>query len=152
MALHEREKTGKGQVVDVALYEAVFNCMESLLPEYDRDGYVRERSGSALPGIAPSNLYPCKDGYVLIGGNADSLYQRLMTRHRPRGPARRSGAGEQRRARGADGEDRPGDRRMDFAALRSEEVLAVLEKAEVPAGASTAPPTSPPTRTSRRAA
>jgi formyl-CoA transferase len=79
MALREAEKTGKGQVVDVALYEAVFNCMESLLPEYDGDGYVRERSGSALPGIAPSNLYPCKDGYVLIAGNADSLYSRLMT-------------------------------------------------------------------------
>src|SRR5690349_4463568 len=79
MALREAEKSGKGQVVDVALYEAVFNCMESLLPEYDGDGYVRERSGSALPGIAPSNLYPCKDGYVLIAGNADSLFNRLMT-------------------------------------------------------------------------
>src|SRR5262249_48716370 len=75
MALH----SGKGQVVDVALYESGFNCTESLLPEYDAGGYVRERSGSALPGIAPSNLYPCKDGHVLIAGNADSLYQRLMT-------------------------------------------------------------------------
>jgi formyl-CoA transferase len=76
MALH----SGKGQVVDVALYESVFNCMESLLPEYDAQGYVRERSGSALPGIAPSNLYPCKDGsYVLIAGNADSLFKRLMS-------------------------------------------------------------------------
>ena len=75
MALH----SGRGQVVDVALYESVFNCMESLLPEYDAHGYVRERSGSALPGIAPSNLYPCKDGsYVLIAGNADSLFKRLM--------------------------------------------------------------------------
>ena len=80
MALHEVSRTGKGQVVDVALYEAVFNCMESLLPEYDAQGYVRERSGSALPGIAPSNLYPCRDGaYVLIAGNADSLFRRLMT-------------------------------------------------------------------------
>src|SRR6185503_7338964 len=79
LALQEVQKTGKGQVVDVALHEAVFNCMESLLPEYDAQGYVRERSGSALPGIAPSNLYPCKDGYVLIAGNADSLYQRLMS-------------------------------------------------------------------------
>jgi formyl-CoA transferase len=79
MALREASISGKGQVVDVALYESVFNCMESLLPEYDADGTVRERSGSALPGIAPSNLYPCKDGYVLIAGNADSLYQRLMT-------------------------------------------------------------------------
>ena len=72
-------RTGKGQVVDVALYEAMFNCMESLIADYDGDGYVRERSGSTLPGIAPSNLYPCKEGYVLIAGNADSLYQRLMT-------------------------------------------------------------------------
>ncbi|HYX65606.1 MAG TPA: CaiB/BaiF CoA-transferase family protein [Burkholderiales bacterium] len=80
MALHEVSRTGKGQVVDVALYEAVFNCMESLLPEYDAQGYVRERSGSALPGIAPSNLYLCRDGaYVLIAGNADSLFRRLMT-------------------------------------------------------------------------
>jgi formyl-CoA transferase len=80
LALHEVRKSGKGQVVDVALHEAVFNCMESLLPEYDAHGHVRERSGSALPGIAPSNLYPCKDGaYVLVAGNADSLYRRLMT-------------------------------------------------------------------------
>ena len=79
MALHEVRQTGKGQVVDVALYESVFNCMESLLPEYAAGGYVRERSGSALPGIAPSNLYPCKGGaYVLIAGNADSLFRRLM--------------------------------------------------------------------------
>jgi len=80
LALREAEKSGKGQVVDVALYESVFNCSESILPEYDAAGYVRERSGSTLPGIAPSNLYPCKDGsYVLIAGNADSLYKRLMT-------------------------------------------------------------------------
>jgi succinyl-CoA---D-citramalate CoA-transferase len=80
MALREAARTGKGQVVDVALYESVFNVMESLLPEYDAQGYVRERSGAALPGIAPSNLYPCSDGtYVLIAGNADSLFQRLMT-------------------------------------------------------------------------
>jgi formyl-CoA transferase len=75
IALH----SGKGQIVDVALYEAIFNCMESLLPEYAAQGYVRERSGSTLPGIAPSNLYPCKDGYVLIAGNADALYRRLMS-------------------------------------------------------------------------
>jgi len=80
MALREVSISGKGQVIDVALYESMFNCMESLLPEYDADGYVRERTGSTLPGIAPSNLYPCRDGsYVLIAGNADSLYHRLMT-------------------------------------------------------------------------
>ena len=80
LALHHLKSGGAGQVIDVALYESVFNVMESLLPEYDADGTVRERSGSALPGIAPSNLYPCRDGsYVLIAGNADSLYRRLMT-------------------------------------------------------------------------
>jgi formyl-CoA transferase len=73
-------RSGKGQVVDVALYESVFNVTESLLPEFDALGEVRERSGSTLPGIAPSNLYPCSDGsYVLIAGNADSLYRRLMS-------------------------------------------------------------------------
>ncbi|OLC67248.1 MAG: hypothetical protein AUH79_04525 [Betaproteobacteria bacterium 13_1_40CM_4_64_4] len=80
LALHHVTSGGAGQVIDVALYESVFNCMESLLPEFDAHGYVRERTGSALPGIAPSNLYPCSDGsYVLIAGNVDSLYRRLMT-------------------------------------------------------------------------
>jgi formyl-CoA transferase len=65
-------------VVDIALYEAVFNCMESLLPEYSAFGVVREPAGSALPGIAPSNAYRCADGAVLIGGNGDSIFRRLM--------------------------------------------------------------------------
>ncbi|MCC7151944.1 MAG: CoA transferase [Rubrivivax sp.] len=69
---------GRGQVVDVALYEAVFNCMESLLPEYSAFGAVREPAGSALPGIAPSNAYRCADGQVVIGGNGDSIFKRLM--------------------------------------------------------------------------
>jgi formyl-CoA transferase len=69
---------GRGQVIDVALYEAVFNCMESLLPEYSAFGAVREPAGSALPGIAPSNAYPCADGWVLIAGNGDSIFKRLM--------------------------------------------------------------------------
>jgi formyl-CoA transferase len=69
---------GRGQVVDVALYEAVFNCMESLLPEYSAFGAVREAAGSALPGIAPSNAYPCSDGWVLVAGNGDSIFKRLM--------------------------------------------------------------------------
>jgi formyl-CoA transferase len=129
MALH----SGKGQVVDVALYEAIFNCMESLLPEYAAQGYVRERSGSTLPGIAPSNLYPCKEGYVLIAGNADSLYRRLMT-----------AIGRE------DLRDDPALARNDGRAARMERidaaiaqwtsertqdvVLAEMEKAEVPAG------------------
>jgi formyl-CoA transferase len=70
---------GRGQVVDVALFEAVFNCMESLLPEYSAFGAVRQPAGSALPGIAPSNAYRCADGQVVIGGNGDSIYKRLMT-------------------------------------------------------------------------
>jgi formyl-CoA transferase len=78
MALHHRHASGKGQVVDVALYEAVFNCMESLLPEYSAFGAVREAAGSALPGIAPSNAYPCTDGWVLVAGNGDSIFTRLM--------------------------------------------------------------------------
>ncbi|MFZ5557950.1 MAG: CaiB/BaiF CoA transferase family protein [Pseudomonadota bacterium] len=81
MALRHREVNGgKGQVVDVALYESVFNLMESLLPEYDLTGFVRNRSGSSLPGIVPSNTYPCRDGkYVVIGANADSIFKRMMT-------------------------------------------------------------------------
>jgi formyl-CoA transferase len=80
LALHHRDANGgKGQFVDVALFESVFNVMESLLPEYDAFGVVRERSGSALPGIAPTNAYRCKDGlYVLVAGNGDSIFRRLM--------------------------------------------------------------------------
>ena len=69
---------GRGQVVDVALYESVFNCMESLLPEFSAFGTVRQPAGSALPGIAPSNAYRCADGQVVIGGNGDSIFKRLM--------------------------------------------------------------------------
>jgi len=79
LALQARARTGRGQVVDVALYEAVFNCMESLLPEYSAFGAVRQPAGSALPGIAPSNAYRCADGQVVIGGNGDSIYKRLMS-------------------------------------------------------------------------
>ncbi len=79
MALHHRHSSGKGQVIDVALYEAVFNCMESLLPEYDAFGAVRGPAGSALPGIAPTNAYRCGDGgYTLVAGNGDSIFKRLM--------------------------------------------------------------------------
>ena len=77
-ALHERHRSGQGQVIDVALYEAVFNCMESLLPEYSAFGAVRQAAGSALPGIAPSNAYRCVDGFALIAGNGDSIFKRLM--------------------------------------------------------------------------
>ena len=79
LALQERHQSGKGQVIDIALYEAVFNCMESLLPEYSAFGEVRQAAGSALPGIAPTNAYLCADGgYVLVAGNGDSIFKRLM--------------------------------------------------------------------------
>jgi len=134
LALHHIKNGGKGQVIDVALYESVFNCMESLLPEYSAGGYVRERSGSALPGIAPSNLYPCKGGaYVLIAGNADSLFRRLMTAI-GREDLRDDPALARNDGRAAQME------RIDQAIaawtsrFSQEEVLETMEKAEVPAG------------------
>jgi formyl-CoA transferase len=78
MALHHRARTGQGQVIDAALYESVLAVMENLVTEYDITGYTRERSGSVLPGIAPSNAYPCRNGeMILIGGNGDNVYARL---------------------------------------------------------------------------
>jgi len=80
MALYHRKvHGGPGQMIDVALHEAVFNVMESLIPEYSAFGAVREPGGSALPGIAPSNAYRCHDGVVLVAGNGDSIFKRLMT-------------------------------------------------------------------------
>ncbi|WP_213779633.1 CaiB/BaiF CoA-transferase family protein [Caballeronia sp. dw_276] len=131
-----RVKTGQGdgQVVDVSLVESVFNLMESLIPEYDLLGHVRERSGGALPGIAPSNTYPTEDnGYVVIAGNSDPIFKRLMhVIGRP------------------DLADDPALARNDGRAARSEQldaaitawtshhctadVIAALETAEVPAG------------------
>jgi len=134
LALHAVKTSGRGQVIDVALYESVFNCMESLLPEYDAQGYIRERSGSALPGIAPSNLYPCADGaYVLIAGNADSLFRRLMSaigredlRDDP-ALARNDGRAAQMA--------RIDDAIAAWTGKRAQaEVLAAMETAEVPAG------------------
>jgi len=76
-ALHYREKTGRGQVVDSAIYEAVLNMMESLITEFDKTGFIRERTGAILPKIAPSNVYPTKDSLVLIGANQDTVFRRL---------------------------------------------------------------------------
>ena len=133
-AVHQRAATGRGQVVDVALYEAVFAMMESMLPEYGLGGYVRERSGASLPGIVPSNTYPCRDGkYVVVGANADSIFKRMM------------------RAIGrADLADDPALAANDGRVKRTEEldrvigewtsghdldtVLEILDKAEVPSG------------------
>jgi crotonobetainyl-CoA:carnitine CoA-transferase CaiB-like acyl-CoA transferase len=76
-ALRHRDQTGEGQVVDASLYESVLQVMESLVPEYTNSGYVRQRSGSILTGIAPSNVYPCSDGEYLIGANQDTVFGRL---------------------------------------------------------------------------
>jgi crotonobetainyl-CoA:carnitine CoA-transferase CaiB-like acyl-CoA transferase len=81
MAVYHRDVngTGEGQVIDVALYESVFSLMESAIPEFDRSGLIRERTGSTLPGITPSNTYICSDGkYVVIGANGDAIFKRLM--------------------------------------------------------------------------
>jgi formyl-CoA transferase len=79
MAVNHRHQTGRGQVVDAALYESVFSMMESMLPEFGMGGFVRERTGASLPGIVPSNTYPCADGqYVVIGANGDSIFKRMM--------------------------------------------------------------------------
>ncbi|PKB13462.1 formyl-CoA transferase [Novosphingobium kunmingense] len=78
-ALHHRDRTGQGQVIDAALYESVLQVMEGLVPEYDHNDFIRERSGSILPGIAPSNVYICKDGEYMIGANKDSLWKRLSS-------------------------------------------------------------------------
>lgn len=78
MALHERTRSGRGQMVDSAIYESVMTVMESLIPEYEKTGRIRERSGSRLDGIAPSNAYPCADGRdVIIGANQDTVFRRL---------------------------------------------------------------------------
>jgi crotonobetainyl-CoA:carnitine CoA-transferase CaiB-like acyl-CoA transferase len=79
IALLEQKKSGSGQVVDVALYESMFNLMEAVIPEYDGAGVIREPSGSTVTGIVPTNTYRCQDGkFVVIGGNGDSIFQRLM--------------------------------------------------------------------------
>ncbi len=134
LALEHRRATGRGQVVDVALFEAVFSVMESLLPEYDRCGVVRERTGSMLPGIAPSNAYACADGgYVLIGGNADAIFRRLAEAiGRPDlrdDPGLADNAGRARRQQWLD------EQIESWTRSRSvDEVVAAMRTAEVPAG------------------
>ena len=140
MALQHRHQSmsaatpkGQGQVIDVALYEAVFNCMESLLPEYSAFGAVRGAAGSALPGIAPTNAYRCQDGsYAIIAGNGDSIFKRLMRAIERDDLAQDAtladNAGRVTRAAELDGAI------GDWAALRSvDEVLAALDQASVPA-------------------
>jgi crotonobetainyl-CoA:carnitine CoA-transferase CaiB-like acyl-CoA transferase len=131
-----RVKTGQGdgQVVDVSLVESVFNLMESLVPEYDLLGHVRERSGGALPGIAPSNTYPTEDdGYVVIAGNSDPIFRRLMQvigrADLADDPALAHNDGRAKHCAVLD---------EAIAAWTShhstDDVLAALERAEVPAG------------------
>ena len=134
LALQERQRSSQGQVIDVALYEAVFNCMESLLPEYSAFGAVRGAAGSALPGIAPSNAYRCKDdGYALIAGNGDSIFKRLMTViGRPELGADPALADNEGRVARVDEIDAAIGQ---WTALHTvEAVLAALDKASVPAG------------------
>jgi formyl-CoA transferase len=134
MAIRNRGNTGRGQVVDVALYEAVFAMMESMLPEYGMGGNIRERTGSALPGIVPSNTYPCRDGkYVVIGANGDSIFKRMMRMiGRPDladDPALANNDGRVKRTAELDrviGEW--------TASVDLDEALAKLEAAEVPSG------------------
>ena len=76
-ALHHREKTGEGQVIDASIYESVLNVMEATIPEYTVSNYIRERSGATLPNVAPSNIYDCKDGIFLIAANQDTVFARL---------------------------------------------------------------------------
>ena len=134
LALQERQRSNQGQVIDVALYEAVFNCMESLLPEYSAFGAVRGAAGSALPGIAPSNAYRCKDGgYALIAGNGDSIFKRLMqTMNRNdlgQDPSLADNSGRVQRVAELDAA-------IEAWTLQHtvDEVLTALDKASVPAG------------------
>ena len=130
---HRKVNGGQGQVIDVALHEAVFNVMESLIPEYSAFGAVRDAAGSALPGIAPSNAYQCTDGYVLVAGNGDSIFRRLMeTIGRPdlsNAPDLQSNAGRVARVQELDAAIGDWTRTRPMA-----EVLAVLGAAKVPAG------------------
>jgi formyl-CoA transferase len=134
MALHHRRVNGgTGQMVDVALYESVFNMMESLVPEFDVLGFKRERAGNALPGITPSNTYGTRDGkFVIIGANNDSIFKRLMSAigrdDLANDPALASNAGRAARAAELDAAIEAWTRDHDLA-----EGLEALEQAEVPA-------------------
>ena len=135
MALHHRNANGgTGQYVDVALYEAVFNLMESLVPEFDVLGFKRERAGNELPGITPSNTYATRDGkFVIIGANNDSIFKRLMAamgrEDLANDPALATNGGRVPRARELDLAIESWTREHDLEA-----VLEALQRAEVPSG------------------
>jgi crotonobetainyl-CoA:carnitine CoA-transferase CaiB-like acyl-CoA transferase len=136
-AVYHRDarRGGEGQVVDVALYEGIFNLMESMVPEFDKLGVVRERHGSTVSGIVPTNTYPCRDGkLVIIGGNGDSIFKRLMTvAGRPDlavDPRLAHNDGRVRHEQEIDAAISAWTRQHEFR-----EVLDALERAQVPAGA-----------------
>jgi formyl-CoA transferase len=134
-ALHYREKTGRGQVVDSAIYEAVLGMMESLITDFDKRGFVRERTGAILPNVAPSNVYPTRDGLVLIAANQDTVFARLALAMGEPGLAKdpRYATHEARGARQAELDARVG---RWSATLSTREVLAILARPEtaVPSG------------------
>lgn len=136
LAIIERQNSsdGEGQVVDVALYESIFNIMEAVIPEYDGAGVVREASGTTITGIVPTNTYQCKDNkFVVIGGNGDSIFKRLM-----------QAAGHPEMAEDPRMASNPGrveheaeiDKALaDWCAANSaSEILSILEEAKVPSG------------------
>ena len=134
LAIIAREKSGEGQVVDIALYESIFNLMEGIVPEYDGGGVVREPSGTTITGIVPTNTYPCRDGkFVVIGGNGDSIFKRLMV-----------AAGRPDMSENPEMEDNSGrlkhEDEIDEAlgdwckTLLAREVIDILEEARVPVG------------------
>ena len=132
-ALHHRERTGVGQVVDAAIYESVLNMMESLVTEYDQLGHVRERSGAILPRIAPSNVYPTRDGIVMIGANQDTVFARLCTAMQS--PDLSSDARYQDHvARGTHQQELDAIIAQWTATLGTRELLELLEKHGVPSG------------------
>jgi formyl-CoA transferase len=132
-ALHHRERTGVGQVIDAAIYESVLNMMESLVTEFDQLGHVRERSGPILPRIAPSNVYPTRDDIVMIGANQDTVFARLCEAMGTPALAQDSRYADHT-ARGEN------QRELDeviagwTATLATRELLDLLEKHGVPSG------------------
>ena len=134
-ALHYREKTGRGQVVDSAIYEAVLNMMESLITDFDKREFIRERTGAILPNVAPSNVYPTRDGLVLIAANQDTVFGRLaLAMGEPQLASDPLYSTHQARgARQAELDERVG---RWTATLTTREVLAILERPEtaVPSG------------------
>ncbi len=133
MALESRRKTGRGQVVDVALYESVFSVMESMLPEFDACGVVRERTGSILPGIAPTSAYRCSDEtYVLIAANGDSIFRRLCAAM-GRGDLANDASLAHNDGRAAKQQWLDGEIEAWTSTHPAADVLAAMEAAQVPA-------------------